>query len=77
MNTEIIDKLYLELSQISKAKTTRELQYEGMLWDCYHAFRGLAEGRLKLEDVASAYQERIHQFINTNDQHSRRALAIR
>jgi hypothetical protein len=31
METETIDKLFLELSQVSKAKTERELQLERVL----------------------------------------------
>lgn len=31
METEMIDKLFLELSQVSKAKTERELQLERLL----------------------------------------------
>jgi len=33
MEMEIIDKLYLELSQISKAKTARDILFEGQLSD--------------------------------------------
>ena len=31
METEIVDKLFLELSQITKAKTARELELEDLL----------------------------------------------
>lgn len=40
MKTETIDKLFLELSQVTKAKTAREIQLEKAI-----------KGALRLEDV--------------------------
>lgn len=38
MELEIINKLYLELSQIATAKTAKELEMDGDLLACYRAF---------------------------------------
>ncbi len=35
--TEAIDKLFLELSQFTQAKTARELRYEALLKRCINA----------------------------------------
>jgi len=37
IETETIDKLFLELSQITKAKTQRQLRYEVLLFRCIKA----------------------------------------
>ena len=39
MEMEMIDKLYLELSQISKAKTAKDIANESLLEACKAAYR--------------------------------------
>lgn len=63
MNTETIDKLFLELSHVTKASTNKELSYKSVLWECYHVFRGLHEGDLKVEHVAVTYKNKIYDVL--------------
>jgi len=63
-DTEVIDKLFLELSQVTKAKTSRDIAYEGTLWACYHVFNRLANGESKVEDVALKYKDEIYNILH-------------
>jgi hypothetical protein len=63
METETIDKLFLELSQFTKAKTAREISLETQLAD---ATRKLEEARKDALEEAAMVCERSAQYYSDN-----------
>ena len=55
METGTIDQLFLELSQVTKAKTRQERMLENKLWECFHI--------LNNTDGADIHAQYIYSFL--------------
>jgi hypothetical protein len=66
METEIIDKLFLELSQISKAKTKREIDLIFMLSDVLDAWKTEANWGDGIDESHIRIYNRAMKLINPN-----------
>ena len=47
METEIIDELFLELSQFTTARTKRELELENKIWHLEYIIKNLKKKRMR------------------------------
>lgn len=65
MTTETLDKLYLEWSQFTKARTERELRYEALLRRCVPVIRRVPNKFRNGENIS--LPDQIEAAINTSD----------
>lgn len=62
LDTEVIDKLFLELSQVTRATTTKEIRMLDMLEQLYVVLEGLAYGSHEAKTVFEIYGKRIREL---------------
>jgi hypothetical protein len=65
MTTEILDKAYLEYSQITKARTQREIQAESLIKSLLNIVRAKSPGLNTINWVISQSEEFLENF-NSN-----------